>query len=201
MPHETSPITSSAPKPRAKTSLLRNSDARWGVMAVGLHWSMALGILALFALGLWMTSLGYYDPWYKQGPNLHKSIGVLLLIVLLVRLAWRLFDHTPAPLQSHKAWEQKAAHGAHFILYVTLFTVMFSGYLISTADGRAISVFGMFEIPATITTIEKQEDIAGVVHLWLASILIATALGHALAALKHHFIDKDTTLKRMFMRS
>jgi len=204
MSQQASPISSSNVNSDrdidAKPNLLRNSKQRWGLAAVSLHWGMAIVIIGLFGLGLWMTSLSYYDPWYKQGPNLHKSIGVLLFTGLLVRLAWRAIDRTPAPIATHKAWEQKAAHTAHWILYAGLFAVMISGYLISTADGRAISVFGLFEIPATITSIEKQEDIAGLVHLWLAVALISTAAGHALAALKHHYIDKDSTLKRMLMR-
>lgn len=192
----------SLPSPNTrKAGLLRNSAARWGLTAVALHWGMALSIIGLFALGLWMTSLSYYDPWYKQGPNIHRAIGVLLFIAMLGRLVWRMLDHAPDPVDGHKAWERKAAHAAHLILYIGLFVVMISGYLISTADGRAISVFGLFDVPATITSIEKQEDVAGLIHLWLAVALISTAGGHALAALKHHFIDKDNTLKRMFARA
>lgn len=197
MKHETS---SSIVTPH-KGALLRNSQVRWGLFAVVLHWGMALTIIGLFGLGLWMTSLTYYDPWYKQGPDLHRAIGVFLFIGLLARLAWRLVDRAPAPVDGHAAWERKAAHTAHLILYTALFAVMISGYLISTADGRAISVFGLFDVPATITTIDKQEDVAGFIHLWLAITLISTAAAHALAALKHHFIDKDNTLKRMFARA
>jgi cytochrome b561 len=74
---------------------------------------------------------------------------------------------------------------------------MVSGYLISTADGRGVSVFGWFTVPATLHGIDGQEDVAGVVHLTLASTLVAVALLHAGAAFKHHFIDRDRTLKRM----
>ncbi len=195
------PLTNIQPQTYRDNSPWRNSDARWGRIAVGLHWVMALVIIGLFALGLWMTSLSYYDPWYKQGPNLHKSIGMILFAVLLLRLMWRWYDHTPAPLSSHADWERKGGHIVHGLLYVGLFAVMISGYLISTADGRAVSVFGLIDIPATLSGIEKQEDIAGIVHLWLAVGLIVVAAGHALAALKHHFIDKDTTLRRMLGRT
>ena len=74
---------------------------------------------------------------------------------------------------------------------------MITGYLISTADGRGIEVFELITIPAYGAIIENQEDIAGLVHKWLAYLLIALASLHALAALKHHFIDKDNTLNRM----
>ena len=72
-----------------------------------------------------------------------------------------------------------------------------SGYLITTADGQAVVVFGLFEIPATLYGLENQEDVAGAIHDWLATLLIALAALHGLAALKHHFIDRDPTLLRM----
>jgi cytochrome b561 len=93
--------------------------------------------------------------------------------------------------------ERLLASSAHALLYVLLFAVMLAGYLISTADGRAIDVFGLFSVPATLTAIENQEDIAGEIHLVLAIVLVSLAAVHALAALKHHFIDRDRTLKRM----
>jgi cytochrome b561 len=78
-----------------------------------------------------------------------------------------------------------------------LFAIMLSGYLISTADGRGLEVFEWFTLPATLSGLEQQEDIAGRVHLYLAWSVIVVAALHALAALKHHFIDRDVTLKRM----
>ena len=78
-----------------------------------------------------------------------------------------------------------------------MFLIVLSGYLISTADGRSIEVFNWFEIPAFVTPIENQEDLAGDVHFYLASTLMVLVALHGLAALKHHFLDKDATLKRM----
>jgi cytochrome b561 len=89
----------------------------------------------------------------------------------------------------------------HSVLYLGLFLVMMSGYLISTADGRAISVFGLFDVPALITSIPNQADSAGLVHEYAAWALVIFAVVHALAALKHHFIDRDATLKRMLGRN
>jgi len=200
MPRDTAPRTEHA-APRAPKHGLRNSDTRWGLIAVTLHWGVALAVFALFALGLWMTSLGYYDPWYKKGPDIHRAVGVLVFLTMVLRLAWRAGDRAPTPIASHKPWERKAAHIAHGLLYFGLFSVMISGYLISTADGRGVSVFGWFDVPPTLTAIPKQEDIAGAMHLWLAVAVIAVALAHGLAALKHHFIDKDDTLKRMLART
>ena len=179
---------------------LKNSSTHFGVIAVSLHWLVALAVFGLFALGLWMTGLDYYDSWYKQGPWWHKSIGILLFPVVIVRLGWRVLNPPPAALGSHKPWEKKLAHIAHLLMYVLLLSIMMSGYLISTADNRAIDVFGWFAVPATITALPRQEDIAGWVHLVLASILIGLVALHAAAAIKHHFIDRDRSLKRIFGR-
>ena len=178
--------------------LLKNNTNRFGLVAITLHWLVALTVFCLFGFGLWMTSLDYYDSWYKQGPWLHKSIGISLFFVMVFRLCWRMLTPPPAALPSHKPREIRMAHIAHLLLYLLPFAIMASGYLISTADNRAIEVFGLFSIPATITSIPDQEDVAGLVHLVLASSLVGLAVLHAAAALKHHFIDKDKTLKRIF---
>ncbi|OOZ39282.1 cytochrome b [Solemya pervernicosa gill symbiont] len=175
----------------------RNSFNDWGWLAIGFHWLTAVAVFGLFGLGLYMTGLTYYDPGYRSWPDLHRSIGVLLFVLIVARLIWRRIDRHPEPLASHAPWERVLAKRVHAVIYLLLFAVMVSGYLISTADGRGVEVFGLFTIPATISGIDKQEDIAGLIHLWLASILIGTALLHAAAALKHHFIDRDRTLRRM----
>ena len=178
----------------------KNSQVRWGLVAISLHWLMAPIVIGMFVLGLYMTSLTYYDPWYRTAPALHKSIGFVLFGLLLLRLLWRWFNPTPASLPSHTALEQFAAKAMHVLLYLLLIFVMISGYLISTADGRPVEVFGLLQIPALISSIERQEDIAGVIHLSLAITTMVMAGLHALAALKHHIVDRDRTLLRMVGR-
>lgn len=175
----------------------RNTNSQWGWLAIGFHWISVITVITLFSLGLWMVDLIYYDPWYKQGPFLHKSIGVILFLLTLLRLLWRYLSITPESLNVHASWQIKAAQVSHMLLYILLFSVMLSGYLISTADGRAVEVFNLFSIPASIYGIEKQEDIAGEIHFVLALVLVGISLIHAMAAIKHHFIDRDRTLRRM----
>jgi cytochrome b561 len=119
---------------------------------------------------------------------------------MLLRVLWRLLNPAPAPLASHGRLTRLASKLGHGVLYLGLFGVMISGYLISTADGRGIEVFGLFSVPATLTGIAQQEDIAGAIHEYLAWGLVIFAGLHGLAALKHHFIDRDSTLLRMFGR-
>ena len=176
---------------------LTNQPQHYGLVSIFLHWAMAITIVGLFCLGLWMTSLGYYDPWYKQAPSIHKSVGILLTGVFIFRVIWKLTNTKPQSLVTHTPTERRLAYLAHLALYFLIACIMISGYLISTADDRAIAVFGWFEIPATLTSIENQEDIAGEIHFYLALTLISLASIHALVAIKHHVIDKDDTLRRM----
>lgn len=178
----------------------RNNSSRYGLVSIFMHWLVALVVFGLFALGYWMVGLDYYSSWYKTAPDLHKSIGLLLFAVMSARLLWRLFSPPPASLPSHGRITRLASKLGHSVLYLGLFVLMVAGYLISTADGRGIEVFGLFEVPATITSIPRQEDIAGLVHEYLAWALVIFAGVHGVAALKHHFIDRDRTLMRMLGR-
>ncbi|WP_370978466.1 cytochrome b [Agaribacterium sp. ZY112] len=177
--------------------MLKNSEQAYGLVSKTLHWLVALTVFGLFTVGLWMVELGYYDSWYQLAPHYHKSVGALLALVLLFRVLWRYVNPKVQPLSSHKVLEQKAAHLVHIALYLLMFMIFVSGYLISTADGRSIQVFNWFEIPALGSFIENQEDVAGDIHRYLAYSLISLIALHVLGALKHHFIDKDSTLKRM----
>lgn len=178
----------------------RNSSSRYGLVSILLHWLVAAVVFGLFGLGYWMVGLDYYSGWYKTAPDLHKSIGLLLFTVMLIRVLWRFLNPSPASLPNHGRMTRLASKFGHAFLYVGLFVLMASGYLISTADGRGIEVFGLFEVPASLTSIPDQEDVAGLVHEYLAWTLVIFAGFHGLAALKHHLIDRDRTLVRMFGR-
>lgn len=180
--------------------MLKNSASHYGLISFVLHWLVALTVFALFAVGFWMVDLSYYNQWYRTAPYWHKSIGILLAIVMIFRLSWRIVSPPPPPLRSHQDWEKRLASLVQFVLYLGIFVLVLSGYLISTEDGRAIAVFTWFSVPALGALFANQADIAGLVHEYTAYVLISLAVLHGLAALKHHFIDKDQTLKRMFGR-
>ncbi len=177
---------------------LKNTAKQYGLVSKVLHSLVAVVVLGLFGLGFWMVELDYYDSWYRTAPDLHKSIGVLIAFVIIARLIWN-FSHTKVePLATHKPIEIKLAKLAHYLLYLLLLILVISGYLISTADGRGIEIFSLFELPALGSLFENQEDLAGAVHKWIAYGLVSLVVIHVLGALKHHVIDKDSTLKRMF---
>ncbi|MCY1181293.1 Cytochrome b561 [compost metagenome] len=147
-----------------------------------------------------MVGLDYYDPWRKDAPELHKSIGLVLFAFMLLRLIWRFISPPPPAPANHGPLTRMGAKLGHGFLYIGLFALMISGYLISTADGVGIPVFGLFEVSAVLSGLPDQADVAGVVHFYLAWALVIFAGIHALAALKHHFIDRDATLARMLGR-
>ena len=179
---------------------LRNSSSRYGWVSMFMHWGVALVVVGLFALGLWMVGLDYYSTWRKDAPDLHKSIGLVLFAVMVLRVLWRWISPPPPVLASYSRMTRLGAKLGHGFLYIALFAVMIAGYLISTADGVGIPVFGLFEVPALISGLPDQADIAGAIHLYLAWALVVFSGLHALAALKHHFIDRDATLTRMLGR-
>jgi len=179
--------------------MLKNTKDNYGWFAILLHWTMAVVIFSLFALGLYMVELTYYDAWYRGSLELHKSVGLILFLLWALRVLWRCLNEQPVTVATTERarLEQKAAYWMHMVLYAGLLSLMLSGYLISTADGRALEVFGWSMVPALPWSIAEQEDIAGEIHEVLAWGLIIMAALHALAALKHHFIDGDNTLKRI----
>ena len=181
---------------RAHPNRWRNTDREYGLVAVGLHWIGAALIPSLFALGLYMTSLDYYHPWYRSAPEWHKGLGVLLTAATVLRLGWRLLDPPPPPLTG-RVWERRLAATVHWLLYVLILAAAASGYLISTADGRPLPVLGLFEIPSVTGPVKNLEDAAGRIHALLAWTILALVVLHVLGALKHHLRDRDATLRRM----
>ncbi|WP_430539857.1 cytochrome b, partial [Pseudomonas fluorescens] len=111
---------------------LRNSSSRYGWVSIFMHWGVALAVFGLFALGLWMVGLDYYSSWRKDAPDLHKSIGLVLLAVMLLRVLWRFISPPPPALQSYSRMTRIGASFGHGFLYLSLFAVMIAGYLIST---------------------------------------------------------------------
>ncbi|OAN13118.1 cytochrome b [Photobacterium jeanii] len=174
---------------------MKRKATSYDPVSITIHWVTALTVIGLFALGLWMVDLNYYSQWYKPAPHWHKSIGLCLAALTLFRLLWKSFANHP-PIEGAQ-WEKVGAKFAHGVIYLMLFGLFISGYLISTADGRAIEIFDWFAIPALGELFPNQSDIAGEVHYYLAFGLIGLSILHALAALKHHFINKDNTLRKM----
>ncbi|WP_315917548.1 cytochrome b [Vibrio fluvialis] len=160
-----------------------------------IHWLSAVVVVGMFAAGIWMVDLSYYSQWYQTAPHWHKSVGILLIALTIFRIVWKVV--TLSPKVEGASWEKVSAKLAHGFIYLDFIILFVSGYLISTEDGRGIDVFNWFTVPGAGALFEGQADLAGLIHEYAAWALIAMAALHAAAALKHHFINQDNTLRKM----
>lgn len=176
--------------------MLHDSKKNYGSISIFLHWSSAVLILGLFGLGLYMTSLGYYDAWYHKGPWWHVSFGLVLFVLTLIRLIWRLCSQTPQHLRRDRI-SNSAATLVKWLLYITLLAVMVSGYLINTSKGQPASFFDWFGIPSIGSFTANTVDLLGEIHFWGAWLMMGLVVLHVGGALLHHFVWRDRTLVRM----
>ena len=151
-----------------------NYVRNYNPLARAMHWISARAIFGLFGVGLWMVDLSYYSEWYKTAPDYHRSVGILLATVTVVRLLWKLV--TTSPKVEGKSYEVAAAKIAHGFMYINLAVLFISGYLISTSDGRGIEVFNWFIVPSMGELFANQSDLAGTIHYYAAWVLIIMAL-------------------------
>jgi cytochrome b561 len=169
--------------------------SRYTATARALHWLMALGMIGTFAVGIYMHDLPL-SPQKLQIYSWHKWAGVTLFLLLLARLAWRFTHRPPAPV-AMPAWQKAAAEGVHHLLYLLMLAIPLSGWLMSSAKGFQTVYFGVLPIPDLIGKNPELGELLKTAHMGLNFLMIALVAAHAAAAVKHHFIDKDDTLRRM----
>jgi cytochrome b561 len=175
----------------------RNTAAGYGLLSKSLHWLNALLIPGLIALGCYMVGLTYYDRWYNAALSWHKSLGLIALGLALVMTGWQWYSPPPAPPAGLQSWERLAARVMRAVLLVMMIVIPISGYLISTSAGQGVDIFGVLHVPALLHGNAALRDGAIAMHFYSAYGIVFLVLGHAGAALKHHFINRDDTLRRM----
>lgn len=177
--------------------MLKDAATGYGLLTILLHWTCALLIFLLFGLGIYMTGLDYYSTWYHKGPALHISLGLILFLLMIARVLWRILNKKPDRLPSHSRTVAFAASLVKYSLYILIFIVLTSGYLITTAEGKPASLFGIIYFPVFTELDSANVDRAGLIHELLAWAIVIIAALHAMAALTHHFVIHDRTLLRM----
>lgn len=174
---------------------LRSDERRWGGVAKTFHWLMALGIVGAGVLGLYMT--GMERGMAKLNTfAIHKSIGLTVLALFVLRLAWRFFDRRPADLPMPRM-QRIAAHAVHGLLYLFMLAIPLSGWIYNSARGYPLQWFKQFNLPALADKSDDLAQLAITVHVWLFWLLVAALVAHIGGALLHHFIERDDTLRRM----
>ena len=181
---------------------MRARPARYDGVARTLHWLIAALILSLVALGAWLVAAGYYDRWYGDALFWHRVLGLLVLPLAVFYIMWRGVCPGPAPVAGLGAWERAAATAAHGALFVLMFALPISGYLISAGAGAPIPLPGGIEIPAPASFGFAIGDglrvFAERAHYWLGYGVAALAAIHAAAAIKHQWFDGNGVLRRMW---
>jgi cytochrome b561 len=180
------------------TTLLRRIDATsrsYDGLAIALHWVTAALIVANWLLGLSMVPLPI-SPRKLHWYLLHKSIGLTVLLLSSLRLGWRTLRPPPA-LVPMPAWQRRAAHVSHVLLYALLFAIPLSGWLYSSATGVQVVYLGVVPLPNLVAKDRALGDVLRLVHVGLNLTLALVVCVHVVAAIRHHVVDRDATLARM----
>ena len=176
-----------------------NTKERYGAVAIALHWIMALGLGGLVAMGLYMVGLPEigFDKLKITLILYHKELGLAALLVAAIRLAWRMTNDLPTLVNTLPYWQKVSARLVHLSFYGLMFALPISGLLMSSAAAIPVSAFGMFDIPDALAPSEALFRRLIQVHRWLGYGLVVLFGLHAGAALMHHFVKRDDTLKKM----
>jgi cytochrome b561 len=173
-----------------------NGDASWGTVAKFLHWLVAALIFTQFALG-WLAASWRLSPTKLDLFAWHKSTGMLILALVLVRLLWRLAIPTPALPADMPAWERAAARASHALLYLMMVGMPLTGWVVSSASGVPFRVFRRIPLPPIVSPDPHLADLAALAHFSLWVVFVALLLLHIGAALRHHYIKRNNVLIRM----
>lgn len=178
--------------------ILKNTKYHYGIVSIFFHWFMAFLIIVLLVLGLYMTSLPNVGFNTKKISLilLHKELGMLVLVLVTARLGWRLGNVVPLLAEGTPPWQKFAARFVHLAFYGFLFALPITGWLMSSAAGFPVTFLGIV-LPNLISQNIYKVEIFIQIHQWLAYGLILMILVHVSAALLHHFIYKDDTLRKM----
>lgn len=175
---------------------LKNTDTRWGPVSQLLHWLIVLLIIGQGTVGLVMHEM-QNSPTKIQIYALHKSFGLTILTLVVLRLLWRWYAGTPKPVPGTPGWQEKIATLSHWGLYALLFAIPISGWVLNSAAGFPLQWFGLFNLPDIVGKNHDLHETAEDLHELLFWVLVSLAVVHASAAFYHHLFQRDETLARM----
>ncbi len=175
---------------------LKNSTESWGRLSKLFHWLTAALIFIQIPLGFYAKSLGL-SPLKIDVFVWHKSVGMLVLLLVVARLLWRIKNSIPAPLTSNRL-HLMLASGVHGMLYVLMLALPLSGWLTASASMFPTKLFWLIPLPALVSPDSATKTLAADIHSACVYITIAVLLLHISAALWHHFVARDSALKRMW---
>jgi cytochrome b561 len=177
-----------------------NVLTRYGTVAMTLHWLIAIAIIGLLIVGKYMVDLPNNDPNKFALYQLHKSFGISVLVLTVVRVIWRLSHPVPALPAGMPAWQRWSAHFSHFGLYALMLAIPLTGWAVASSSSLGIPtlLFGAAELPnLPVANDRDTHEFYEGAHELLGNLMILLLIVHVVAALKHHFVDRDAVFRRM----
>jgi cytochrome b561 len=174
---------------------LRNTTRSWGSVSKALHWLIVLLIINQWVIAQRAEDLTGFQKFTTL--NWHKWFGITILMLAVIRLAWRLMNPVPDLTAETRPWERILAKVSHFLLYLLIFAMPLSGWMMSSAKAYGVSWFNLFQLPNLVGKDDRLYEFLRDLHHTLFAALLTVAVLHVAGALKHHFIDRNDVLKRM----
>ena len=175
--------------------MLKNTASSYGLVSRANHWISAALFIALIALGIYMHELPK-SPEKFELYDLHKSLGIGLFVLMMLRLIWLKISPNPEQI-SHTKFERILGHAVKGILYLAMILLPISGWIMSNSGGHEVAFFDFFVLPQIVGENETIHQISEAIHGTAGPLMIIIVLLHIAGAFKHHFVYKDETLKRM----
>jgi len=175
---------------------MRDSHTKFTWPTIGLHWIIAIAMIAMLAFGLYLEDMPR-GPEKGELIGLHKSVGMLILLFALVRIVWRVLNKFPKPITPLVNWQAKLAKFTHWVLIIGTVLMPVSGMFMAIGGGHAVGIFGLEIIASSPDKIKVLSQVGHTAHGLSGKLLILFVLLHFIGAIKHQFIDKDGTLSRM----
>lgn len=179
---------------------MRETKAQLSNLTIFLHWIVGLTIIILAVVGIYMHENEVFELY-----PIHKSMGVLIFFVIVVRVYWRFSNGWLQPVREYKAIERNLAKIVHWVLIIAMVVMPISGFIMSGAGGYGVSVFGLEIVAAQFDPVAKEAipynaalaEFMHETHGIMGWIIVIAIVLHIIGAFKHHIIDKDNTLRRM----
>ena len=176
--------------------MLKNTSNSYGIVAKTFHWLLFLMLTFSIVAGNFLAAMPK-GAEKLQAAGMHKSFGVILLMLILLRFLWRLLNENPSLPDGTTSIQAMMAKAMHWFLYILMFTQPLSGILMSQAAGYPVSFFGLFDLPVFMDKTPDAAKFFRAMHGIVWILLVVAVIGHVGAALQHHFVKKDNVLKQM----
>ncbi len=175
---------------------IRNTPEKYGIVAKSLHWVVGILIILAWIVGDYAMDLPKGDPSIHPLLDLHKSVGMVILMLVIIRLSWRLYDGSPQFFRINP-YQAVAAKTVHYLLYLMMFLQPLTGWAMSSSAGYTPTLFGLFTFPALVPVDPSMTGTYFALHNSGAMVMLTLFILHVGGALFHHFVLKDNTLRRM----